>query len=162
MEDLCSSSSKRLSHIGFPDFVGGKNARNFAIFETSTKEKKFFYLSEMQGNANRNNNEISSHICQNGYYQKEHKQHRLVRMWRKENPCTLLLCLVAQLCKILCDTVDCNPPGSSVHGDSPGKSTGVGCHALLQGIFPTQGQNSGLQQCRQILYHLSHQGFFTI
>ena len=31
------------------------------------------------------------------------------------------------------------PPGSSVHGDSPGKNTGVGCHALLQGIFPTQG-----------------------
>ena len=31
-----------------------------------------------------------------------------------------------------------------VHGDSPGKNTGVGCHALLQGIFPTQGLNSGL------------------
>ena len=30
---------------------------------------------------------------------------------------------------------DCNPPGSSVHGDSPGKNTGMGCHALLQGIF---------------------------
>ena len=37
---------------------------------------------------------------------------------------------------------DCSPPGSPVHGDSPGKKTGVGCHALLQGIFPTQG--SGL------------------
>jgi len=34
----------------------------------------------------------------------------------------------------------------------------VGCHALLQGIFPTQGLNSGLPHCRQILYHLSHQG----
>ena len=33
------------------------------------------------------------------------------------------------------------PPGSSVYGDSPGKNTGVGCHALLQGIFPTQGMN---------------------
>ena len=32
-------------------------------------------------------------------------------------------------------------PGSSVHGDSPGKNTGVGCHVLLQGIFPTQGLN---------------------
>ena len=32
----------------------------------------------------------------------------------------------------------CSPPGSSVHGDSPGKNTGVGCHLLLQGIFPTQ------------------------
>ena len=42
--------------------------------------------------------------------------------------------------------------------DSPGKNTGVGCHVLLQGIFPTQGSNPGLLQCRWILYHLSHQG----
>ena len=49
------------------------------------------------------------------------------------------------------------PPGSSVHGDSPGKNTGVGCHALLQGLFPTQGSNPGLPHCRWILYHLSHQ-----
>ena len=42
--------------------------------------------------------------------------------------------------------------------DSPGKNTGVGCHALLQGIFPTQGSNPGFPHCRQILYHLSHQG----
>ena len=50
------------------------------------------------------------------------------------------------------------PLGSSVHGDSPGKNTGVGCHALLQGIFPTQGSNPGLPYYRQILYRLSHQG----
>ena len=48
------------------------------------------------------------------------------------------LCLVIQSCPILCDPVDCSPPGSSVHGDSPGKNTGVGCYALLQGIFLTQ------------------------
>ena len=48
-------------------------------------------------------------------------------------------------------------PGSSVHGDSPAKNTGVGCHALLQGIFLTQGLNPGLPRCRQIL-HQSHQG----
>ena len=53
--------------------------------------------------------------------------------------------------------MDCSLPGSSVHGDSPGKNTGVGCHALPQGIFPTQGSNPGLPHCRQILYHLSHQ-----
>ena len=41
---------------------------------------------------------------------------------------------------------------------SPGNSTGVGCHALLQGIFLTQGLNPGLLHCRQILYCLSHQG----
>jgi len=38
----------------------------------------------------------------------------------------------------------CSPPGSSVHGDSPGKNTGGGHHALLQSIFPTQGLNLGL------------------
>ena len=42
--------------------------------------------------------------------------------------------------------------------DSPGKNTGVGCHALLQGIFSTQGLNPGLPHCRQILYHLRPQG----
>ena len=48
------------------------------------------------------------------------------------------------------DPVDCSPPDSSVHGNSPGKNTGGGCHALLQGIFPTQ-------HCRRILYWLNHQ-----
>ena len=41
--------------------------------------------------------------------------------------------------------------------NSPGKNTGVGCHFLLPGIFPTQGLNPGLPHCRQILYCLSHQ-----
>ena len=69
----------------------------------------------------------------------------------------LIICLVSQLCPTLCNPVDCNPPGSSVHEDSPSKYTGVSCHALLQGIFPTQGSNPGLLHCRQILSHLSHQ-----
>ena len=41
---------------------------------------------------------------------------------------------------------------------SPDKNTGVGCHALLQGIFPTQGSNPGLPHGRQIRYQLSHHG----
>ena len=52
-------------------------------------------------------------------------------------------------------TVTCQPPGIL------GKNTGVGCHALLQGIFPTQGSNAHLLYllpCRWILYPLSHQG----
>ena len=57
----------------------------------------------------------------------------------------------------VCDPMGCSPLGSSVHGVSPGKNSKEG-HALLQGIFPTQGLNSGLQHCRRILYHLSHQG----
>ena len=40
-----------------------------------------------------------------------------------------------------CDPVDCNPPGSFCPWDFPGKNTEVGCHFLLQGIFPTQGSN---------------------
>ena len=40
--------------------------------------------------------------------------------------------------------------------DSPGNSTGVDCHSLLQGIFPTPGSNPGLPHCRQLLYCLSH------
>ena len=36
-----------------------------------------------------------------------------------------------QLCQTLCDPMDCRPPASSVHGDSPGKNPGMGCHALF-------------------------------
>ena len=66
-----------------------------------------------------------------------------------------VLCLVAQSCLTLCNPMDCRLPGSSIHGDSPGKNTGVHCHALLQGSFRTQGSNRGLLHFR---YHLSHQG----
>ena len=41
--------------------------------------------------------------------------------------------------------------------DFPGKYIGVGCHFHFQGIFPTQGSNSGLPHCMETLYHLSHQ-----
>ena len=63
-----------------------------------------------------------------------------------------------QLCPTLCNPMGWSLLGSSVHGDSPGKKTGVGGHTLLQGIFPTQGLNTGLLHCRWILYPLSHQG----
>ena len=60
---------------------------------------------------------------------------------------------VAQSCPTLCKPIDCSLPD-----DFPGNSTGVDCHFLLQGIFPTQGMNLGLPHCRQMLYCLSHQG----
>ena len=65
--------------------------------------------------------------------------------------CRWAKCL--QSCQTLCNTMDCSLPGSFVHGDSPGKNTGVGCHVLLHGIFSTLGWNSGLPLCRWILYH---------
>ena len=49
-----------------------------------------------------------------------------------------------QLCPTLYDPMDYSPPGSSFHGDIPGKNTGVGCHFLLQEIFLTQGSNPSL------------------
>ena len=68
--------------------------------------------------------------------------------------CTILCSVVSD-----CSPMDCSPPGSSIHGDSLGKNTGVGCHALpLQGNFPTQGSNPGLPHCKWIHYRLSHQG----
>ena len=57
-------------------------------------------------------------------------------------------CLVTQLCLTLCDSMDCSLPGSSVHSDSPGKNTGMGCHAFFQGIFPIQGSNPSLPYYR--------------
>ena len=61
--------------------------------------------------------------------------------------------LVTQLCPTLCDPMGCSPPGSSVHGGSPGKNTGVGCHALIQGSSQPRDRNQ-----------ISHTagGFFTI
>ena len=55
--------------------------------------------------------------------------------------CFLLnsLCLVVQSCPTLCDPMDCSPLGSSVHGDSPGKHTGVDCHALPSGDLSNPG-----------------------
>ena len=70
---------------------------------------------------------------------------------------TYIVFVSAQLCPTLCDPVNCGPPGSSVYGESPGKNTGVGCQALLQGIFAIQGSNPGLLHCRWIPYCLSHQ-----
>ena len=65
------------------------------------------------------------------------------------------LCLVAQSCLTLCNPMDCGPPGSSVHGDSPGKNTWMGFHALLQEIFLTLGSNPCLscllQACSLLL-----------
>ena len=69
-------------------------------------------------------------------------QHKLV-LW-------YISVLITQSCPTLCDPMNCSPPGSSPW-NFPGKSTGVGCHFLLQGIFLTQGSNPGLQHCGQTL-----------
>ena len=67
---------------------------------------------------------------------------------------SLMCAKLLQSCLILCEPMDCSPPGSSIHGDSPGKNTGVGCHALFQRIFPLlllscEAYSTGLQSARQ-------------
>ena len=73
---------------------------------------------------------------------------------KRQQPCMHAKSL--QSCPTLCGPMDCSPPGSSVQGNSPCKNTGVGCHALLQGILPIQGANL-------CLWHLPTLpgGFFT-
>ena len=71
-------------------------------------------------------------------------------------------CLVARWCLTLYDPMDCSSSVFYVHWNSPGKNTGVGCHALLLGIFPTQGSNPGLSHCRRILYCVNHQGITVV
>ena len=66
--------------------------------------------------------------------------------------CAVCLVLSVQLRPTLCNPTNCSPPGSTVHGDSPGKNTGVGCHALLHG--------SSQPRDRAQVSHMAG-GFFT-
>ena len=78
------------------------------------------------------------------------------RLWFAAPSEVLLGPKLIQLCPTLCESMGCSPPGSSVHGDAPGKNIGMGCHALLQGIFPTQGSTCfSYVSCigRRVLYH---------
>ena len=68
------------------------------------------------------------------------------------------LVLLTQSCLIVCDHMDCSLPGSSVHGISQARLLEWIAIPFSRGIFLTQELNSGLLLCRQILYHLSHQG----
>ena len=65
---------------------------------------------------------------------------------------------VTQSCPTLYDPMDCSLKRLLCPWDFPGKNPGVGCHFLLQEIFLTQGSNPGFPHCRQMLYHVSHQG----
>ena len=62
------------------------------------------------------------------------------------------VCLLS--CSVVSDPLQSHGH-SSGHGDSPGKNTGMGCHALLQGFFPTQGWNTSL------MFPALGGGFFT-
>ena len=64
---------------------------------------------------------------------------------------------VAQSCPTLSDPMDCSPPGSSILGDFPGKSTGVGCHCLVSFILSNLTYILEIQKKHQLLLYQSHQ-----
>ena len=66
--------------------------------------------------------------------------------------------LVSQSCLTLWDPMDCSQPSSSEHGILQARILEWVAISFSGGIFPIQGWNPGLPHCRQILYHLSHQG----
>ena len=66
--------------------------------------------------------------------------------------------LVAQPYLTVCDPMDCSLPGPSVHGILQARILEWVAIPFLHGIFLTKGLNLGLLHCRQILYHMSHQG----
>ena len=87
--------------------------------------------------------------------------------WSHLDPCfqlfsVLHVCVSCSAVSDSYDLTDCSPLVSSVHGIFQAVNTGVGCHSLLQEIFPNQRSNLGLLHCRQILCRLSHQGSLRI
>ena len=67
--------------------------------------------------------------------------------------------LFAQSCLTLCDPLDYGPPGSSVHGDPPGKNTGAGRHALLQGILTALNTGNIPTIVTDFFFKLHYPGF---
>ena len=72
----------------------------------------------------------------------------------------LVVCVCAQLCLTLCDPMDCSLPGSSVHGILQARI--LGCHFLLQRIFPTQRLNPYLLHWQEDSLPLSHQESYSL
>ena len=79
------------------------------------------------------------HFFLNGKIQHHKKEKLFFKIIFKFKACMHVRSL--QSCLTLFNPMDCSPSGSSVHGDSLGKNTGIGCHDLLQGSFLTQGSN---------------------
>ena len=78
------------------------------------------------------------------------------RFPQTESPCRLTCAALSR--SVLSDSLRPHPWTVAGQEDSPGKNTAVDCHALFQGIVPTQGSNPGLPHCQQILYRLNYQG----
>ena len=117
--------------------------RNVSTSKHYSKEARYIWIFSNQ-NDSWNKNQIDMH---------QRVKVRHFFLWLRR------VCVCSVLWLTLCKPLDCSPPGSCVHGDSPGKNTGVGCHTLLQRIFPTQELNLCLLcflnwQVDSLLHHL--------
>ena len=86
--------------------------------------------------------------------------HKIITFIESESEILAVKCY-AVLCSVVSDSLwphGLQPARLLGPWESPGKTTGVVCKALLQGIFPTQGLNPGFSHCKQILHHLSYKG----
>ena len=104
---------------------------------------------------------VCQRTCWKSQYCHLHADADLTTAFRKGKCVNMDCCccfLVAQLCLTLLWPCGLQPTRLNHPWNFPGKNTGMGCHFLLQGIFPTQGLNPGLLHFRHILNHLSHQG----
>ena len=82
----------------------------------------------------------------------------LIIAGKVEGPCVF----IPQSCLTLYNTIDCSPPGSSVHGILQARILAWVAIPFSRGSSWPRGLNSGLQHCRWILYHLSYQGTYTM
>ena len=81
----------------------------------------------------------------------------LTKVYGKDLLLSIMKVLAAQSCPTLCDPMDCSLPSSSVHGILQARILEWVAIPFTRGSS-LQGSNLGLLHCRQILYHLSHQG----
>ena len=105
--------------------------------------------------------ENQEQFCGKQYFRKVSKMSTTGMCIQYNHPTLECACRAVLSLSVVSDSlrpVDCSPPSSSVHGDSPGKNTGVGGLFLLQVIFLTKKSNWGLLHCRQNLNQLSYQG----
>ena len=132
--------------------ISGAKARSMIVSHSSSLSRRLPALKptvDLKPTMKHTANLALSYSLNHVWHQYHQKAGRGKNGWQKQTK----ICVLIRI-----RLMDWGMPGSSVHGASPDKNAGVGCHSLLQGIFPTQGLNPGLLYCRRILDRLSHQG----
>ena len=131
----------QVSHIAGRSFTSWATREAHILSESSSENRLDIYPESRQNYSLKRDMYPYVHSCtiHNSQEDMKVKVTSLRHVWLSATPWTVLASLLHPW-------------------DFPGKITRVGCHFLLQVIFPTQGSNPGLLHCKQTLYHLSHKG----